>query len=57
MDNILSRIQLQEDAYRKEKKMPPRLFEVYEEQKKGLLALKEKHGPVVTPDQMEKPGA
>ena len=26
---------LQEEAYRKEKKMPARLFEVYEEQKKG----------------------
>jgi len=52
LDNILARIQLQEDAYRKEKKMPARIFEVYEEQKNGLLALKEKHGPVVKPDQM-----
>jgi phosphoenolpyruvate carboxykinase (GTP) len=50
VDNILGRIQIQEDAYRKEKKMPERLFEVYEEQKKGLLSLKEKHGPVVTPE-------
>ncbi len=50
VDNILARIQVQEDAYRKEKKLPARLFEVYEEQKKGLLALKEKHGPVVKPD-------
>jgi len=50
IDNILGRIQLQEDAYRKEKKIPARLFEVYEEQKKGLLALREKHGPVVKPD-------
>jgi phosphoenolpyruvate carboxykinase (GTP) len=32
--------------------MPARIFEVYEEQKNGLLALKEKHGPVVKPDQM-----
>ncbi len=30
--------------------MPARLFEVYEEQKKGLLALREKHGPTVNPD-------
>jgi phosphoenolpyruvate carboxykinase (GTP) len=50
VDNILSRIQLQEDAYRKEKKLPARLFEVYEEQKAGLLALKEKYGPTVKPD-------
>jgi phosphoenolpyruvate carboxykinase (GTP) len=52
LDNILSRIQLQEDAYHKEKKMPARIFEIYDEQKKGLLALKEKFGPVVTPDQL-----
>ena len=50
VDNILNRIQLQEDAYRKDRKMPPRLFEVYEEQKRGLLALKEKHGSIVKPD-------
>ncbi len=50
IDNILGRIQLQEDAYRKEKKLPARLFEVYEEQKKGLTALREKHGPIVKPD-------
>ena len=52
VDNILARIQLQEEAYRKEKKMPSRIFEVYEEQKKGLQALKEKHGPVVKPDSL-----
>jgi phosphoenolpyruvate carboxykinase (GTP) len=52
VDNILARIQLQEDAYRKEKKMPARIFEIYEEQKKGLSALKEKFGPIVSPDQL-----
>ena len=52
VDNILGRIQLQEEAYRKEKKMPNRIFEVYEEQKEGLLALKAKHGPVVAPDKL-----
>jgi phosphoenolpyruvate carboxykinase (GTP) len=54
VDNILGRIQIQEEAYRKEKKMPSRIFEVYEEQRKALLALKEKHGPTITPDQMDK---
>ncbi len=53
VDNILARIQLQEDAYRKEKKIPPRIFEVYEEQRKGLQALKEKHGTVVLPAMMD----
>jgi len=52
VDNILARIQLQEDAYRKDKKMPSRIFEIYDEQKKGLLALKEKFGPIVKPDQL-----
>jgi phosphoenolpyruvate carboxykinase (GTP) len=50
MDNILARIQLQEDAYRKEKNIPARIFEVYEEQRRGLQALKEKHGSVVKPE-------
>ena len=52
VDNILARIQLQEDAYRKDSKMPARLFEVYEKQKRDLSALKEKNGPVVTPDRL-----
>ena len=52
VDNILGRLQLQEDAYRKEKKVPARIFEVYEEQKRGLRALKERHGPVVNPEMM-----
>ncbi len=54
VDNILARIQLQEDAYRKEKKVPARIFEVYEEQRKGLLALKEKRGAVVKPEDIER---
>ncbi len=49
IDNIVGRIQLQEDAYRKEKKLPPRILEVYEEQKRGLLALKDRFGPIVKP--------
>jgi phosphoenolpyruvate carboxykinase (GTP) len=52
IDNITSRILLQEEAYKKEKKLPPRILEVYEEQKKGLRALKEKFGPIVTPEQL-----
>jgi threonine dehydratase len=30
-----------------------KLFEIYDEQKKGLLALKDQFGPVVTPAQLE----
>jgi phosphoenolpyruvate carboxykinase (GTP) len=49
IDNMVTRIQIQEDAYGKEKKLPARVLEVYQEQKKGLLALKEKFGPVMRP--------
>jgi phosphoenolpyruvate carboxykinase (GTP) len=52
VDNILTRIQLQEDAYHKEKGIPARIFEVYAEQRKGLQALKEKHGSIVAPGLM-----
>ena len=52
IDNILARITLQEEAYKKEKYLPPTLFEVYEEQKRDLKALKAKYGPVVTIEQL-----
>ncbi len=32
--------------------IPQNLFQVLEEQKKGLLALREKYGPIVTPEQL-----
>ncbi len=52
IDNILARIELQIGAYGKEEGIPARLFEVLEEQKKGLLELKEKYGPVVEPQKL-----
>jgi phosphoenolpyruvate carboxykinase (GTP) len=52
VDNILGRIDLQEEAYRKEKNVPPRLFEVYEEQRAGLEALKAKYGSIVSVEQL-----
>ena len=48
VDNILNRIDLQTEAYSKEENIPAKLFEVYEQQKAELLALKEKHGSIVT---------
>ena len=50
--NILARLALQEAAYSKEKDIPPRLFEVYKEQRHGLLEIREKWGSIVTPDQI-----
>ncbi len=52
VDNILSRIELQEEAYRKEENVPSKLFEIYAEQREGLEALKAKYGPIVSVEQM-----
>ncbi|MCG6909592.1 MAG: phosphoenolpyruvate carboxykinase (GTP) [Deltaproteobacteria bacterium] len=54
IDNIVGRIDLQTEAYSREENIPEKLFEVLEEQKSGLLALKTTYGPVVTPEQMMK---
>jgi len=52
VDNIVARLDLQRDAYGRGEGVPPRLFEVYEEQRRGLTALREVYGPVVTPNQL-----
>ena len=54
IDNIISRIDLQNDAYSKEQNIPPQFFEILKDQKQGLAALKEKFGSVVTPSNLEK---
>ena len=53
IDKIVARIDLQEDAYSKEANIPDQLFEVLKEQREGLMAIREKYGPVVTPAQLE----
>jgi phosphoenolpyruvate carboxykinase (GTP) len=52
VDNILARIELQEEAYRDEKNVPPRLFEIYAEQREGLEALKAAYGSIVSVEQI-----
>ena len=49
VDNILARIELQTNAYRKEQNIPERLFEILEDQRQDLLELKNKYGSIVTP--------
>ncbi|MBD3420207.1 MAG: phosphoenolpyruvate carboxykinase (GTP) [Chitinivibrionales bacterium] len=56
VDNIIARIELQEEAYGKEKDCPQRIFEVYEEQKKALQQLKDTYGAIVAPDQLIEAG-
>ncbi|HKJ69510.1 MAG TPA: phosphoenolpyruvate carboxykinase (GTP), partial [bacterium] len=52
IDNLLDRIALQENAYKKGQNIPPRLFEVYEEQHAGLEALRREYGSIVRMDQL-----
>lgn len=53
IDRIAARLDLQRDAFAKEKNLPPRILEVYAEQREGLVALKGKYGAVVSPAQLE----
>ena len=50
IDNILKRVELQQDAYSKEEGIPQKLFDILAEQHEALTALKEKHGSIVPPD-------
>ncbi len=52
VDNILARIALQEEAYRRERGVPETLFRVYAEQRAGLEALKAAYGPIVSVEQL-----
>jgi phosphoenolpyruvate carboxykinase (GTP) len=52
IDNIVARIDLQVEAYGKEQHIPARLFDILKKQRDELTALKEKYGPVVTPQQL-----
>ena len=49
IDNIIARIDLQDEAWKKEEGASERLFAVYAEQKAGLLELKKAAGDVVKP--------
>ena len=53
IDNIVARIDLQLEAYGKETGIPDRLFEILNQQREELLALKQAHGPVIAPFQLE----
>jgi phosphoenolpyruvate carboxykinase (GTP) len=52
LDNIISRIDMQTEAYSKEEDIPAKLFEVYEKQKAELLQLKDQFGSIVTIDKL-----
>ena len=54
IDLIVARIDLQIEAYSKDSNIPDKLFEILHEQRQGLLALKDTHGPIVSPFDLEK---
>ncbi|MBW2585239.1 MAG: phosphoenolpyruvate carboxykinase (GTP) [Deltaproteobacteria bacterium] len=54
IDNIVARVDLQIEAYGKEKNIPQKLFDILKAQRQELTALKEKFGPIVTPKQLEE---
>ncbi len=53
LDNIIGRIRLQREAFKKEKNIPGRFFEILDQQELGLSALRERFGAVITPAQLE----
>ncbi len=54
IDNIIARIDLQIEAYGKEKNIPQKLFDILKEQRQELTELKDKYGAIVTPKQLEE---
>ncbi len=51
-DNIISILDLQDDAFRKDERVPVKIFAIYAAQKAGLVALKAKYGSVVSVEQL-----
>jgi len=54
IDNIMARIDLQYEAFKKEENIPDKLFAIYDEQKVELEDLRAKYGDIVSPDQVKE---
>ncbi|CCK81801.1 PckG: phosphoenolpyruvate carboxykinase [Desulfobacula toluolica Tol2] len=50
LDHIIKRLELQQEAYSKEERVPQTLFDILAEQKQALSALRDTHGSIVLPD-------
>jgi phosphoenolpyruvate carboxykinase (GTP) len=57
IDNIIGRIDLQVEAYGKEKHIPQKLYDILKEQRQELASLKDKYGAIVTPQQLAEANA
>ena len=51
--NIITRIDLQIEAYSKEKHIPQKLFDILKKQRQDLVALKDRYGDIIAPKQLE----
>jgi phosphoenolpyruvate carboxykinase (GTP) len=54
IDNIIARIDLQTEAYKKESKVPEKFFTLLEKQREKLVALKDANGAIVEPAKLEE---
>lgn len=52
LDNIIARIDLQDDAFKKDERVPETIFKIYAAQKAELIALKDKYGSIVNVEQL-----
>ena len=52
-ENIIARIDLQIEAYSKEKHIPQKLFDILKKQRQDLVALKDRYGNIIAPKQLE----
>lgn len=52
IDKLIGRIDLQKEAYSSDERIPAKLFAIYAAQRAELVAMKEKYGSIVTPDQL-----
>lgn len=57
IDKLIGRIDMQKEAFSKDERIPDRIFEVYEKQRADLVALKEKYGAIVSPEQLMEAAA
>ncbi len=54
IDNIIARVELQTDAYKKESNVPEKFFTLLEQQREKLVALKDANGAIVEPSKLEE---
>ena len=52
MDKLIGRIDLQNEAFSKDERIPDRIFEIYKSQRAELEAMKAKYGAIVSPEQL-----